>query len=120
MQRVLVKMNFGPSFRSWVQLLYTGIFLRVLVNGYTSEAFKITRGVRQGCPLSPLLYIMVAETISRAVQKDPAIDGFDLPGGQHVKLFQYADVPVFLFVLIMPSCHCFLFSSGTRKLLVPN
>jgi hypothetical protein len=91
MQRVLAKMNFGPSFRSWVQLLYTGIFSRVLVNGYTSEAFGITRGVRQGCPLSPLLYILVAETISRAVQKDPAVDGFDLPGGQRVKLFQYAD-----------------------------
>jgi hypothetical protein len=62
LQHVLVKMNFGPSFRSWVQLLYSGIFSCVLVNGFTSEAFRVSRGVRQGCPLSPLLYILVAET----------------------------------------------------------
>jgi hypothetical protein len=34
---------------------------------------------------------LVAETISCAVQKDPTVDGFDLPDGQRVKLFQYAD-----------------------------
>ena len=91
LQRVLEKMNFGPSFRSWVQLLYSGIFSRVLVNGFTSEAFRVSRGVRQGCPLSPLLYILVAETVSNAIKKDPHIDGFVLPDGQCVKLFQYAD-----------------------------
>ena len=53
MLRVLEKMNFGPSFRSWVQLLYSDIFSCVLINGYTSSAFSISRGVRQGCPLSP-------------------------------------------------------------------
>ena len=53
MQKILTHMNFGPSFCSWVRLLYTNIFSRVLVNGYTSGAFAVTRGVRQGCPLSP-------------------------------------------------------------------
>ena len=91
MLKVLERMNFGPSFRSWVQLLYTSIFSRVLVNGYTSEAFRVTHGVRQGCPLSPLLYILVAQTISSAIKKDPLIDGFSLPDGQRAKIFQYAD-----------------------------
>ena len=91
LQRVLVKMNFGPSFQSWVQLLYSGIFSCVLVNGFTSEAFRVARGVRQGCPLSPLLYILVAETVSSAIKKDRHIYGFVLPDGQCVKLFQYAD-----------------------------
>ncbi len=91
MLKVLECMNFGPSFHSWVQLLHTSIFSCVLVNGYTSEAFRVTRGVRQGCPFSPLLYILVAEAISSAIKKDPLIDGFSLPDGQHVKIFQYAD-----------------------------
>jgi hypothetical protein len=91
MLKVLKRMNFGSSFCAWVQLLYTDIFSRVMVNGYVSEGFKVTRGVRQGCPLSPLLYILVAETISAAIKKDPAIDGFSLPGGEKVKIFQYAD-----------------------------
>ena len=54
MEKVLQHMNFGPSC-SWVRLLYHNIFSRVLVNGYTSGAFAVTRGVRQGCPL-PLCY----------------------------------------------------------------
>ena len=45
MQKVLERMNFGPSFCAWVKLLYTDIFSRVLVNGYTSGAFPVTGGV---------------------------------------------------------------------------
>ncbi len=91
MLRVLEKLNFGSSFRSWVKLLYTDIFSTVLVNDYVSELFPVTRGVRQGCPLLPLLYVLVAETIASAIGKDPSIDGFLLPDGQRRKLFQYAD-----------------------------
>ena len=91
MQKVLQHMNFGPSFCSWVRLVYHNIFSRVLVNVYTSGAFAVTRGVRQGCPLSPLLYIIVAETIACAIKKDRTIDGFRLMTGEYVKVFQYAD-----------------------------
>ena len=68
MMKMLERMNFGPSFRAWVRLLYSNIFSRVLVNGYTSNAFAVTRGVRQGCPLSLLFYIIVAETIASAIK----------------------------------------------------
>ncbi len=91
MLKVLRRIYFGPSFCSWVELLYTDISSSVLVNGYTGAPFSISRGVRQGCPLSPLLYILVAETISSAIKKDPVIDGFILPDGQCAKIFQYAD-----------------------------
>ena len=91
MLRVLEAMNFGPSFRAWVKLLYTQIFSQVLVNDFTSDLFPVTHGVRQGCPLSPLLYILVAETIASAIRKDPDIDGFSLPNCVRHKLFQYAD-----------------------------
>lgn len=89
--RVLEAMKFGPSFRSWIRLLYTNIFSCVLVNDFKSSPFPITRGVRQGCPLSPLLYILVAETIACAIKQDHLISGFSLPDGQQVKVFQYAD-----------------------------
>ena len=49
----LAKMGFGDSFIRWVRLLYTDVRSSVLVNGYTSCLFKPSRGVRQGCPLSP-------------------------------------------------------------------
>jgi hypothetical protein len=91
MLRVLETMNIGASFCSWVKLLYSNIFSCVIVNGYVSGLFSVTCGVRQGCPLSPLLYILVAETIASAIRKDPNIDGFLLPNGLRMKLCQYAD-----------------------------
>ena len=90
--KVLVRMGFGESFRSWVRLLYTEVFSAVTVNGFVTEQFPVSRGVRQGCPLSPLLYVLVAESLACAIRADPKIDGFPLPGGnKHVKVSQYAD-----------------------------
>ncbi|CAB3984647.1 Hypothetical predicted protein [Paramuricea clavata] len=72
-------------------LLYSNIFSCILINGETTEFFSVSRGVRQGCPLSPLLYVLVAETIASAIRADRFIDSYILPNGQTVKLCQYAD-----------------------------
>ena len=92
MLKVLERMGFGSSFRQWISLLYANVYSAVSVNGFLTEFFPVTRGVRQGCPLSPLLYVLVMESLACAVRADPTIDGFPLPGGnQVVKLSQYAD-----------------------------
>ena len=44
----------------------------VLINGESSGFFSSTRGLHQGDPLSPLLFVLVMETLSRLVNK--AID----------------------------------------------
>ena len=57
-----------------------------------SDAFPVSRGVRQGCPLSPLLYVLVAETMACSVRADAGIDGFPLPcSNRRIKISQYAD-----------------------------
>lgn len=89
--RVLLAMNFGSSFRKWILLFYTRISSSVLVNGERSAPFSVSRGVRQGCPLSPLLYVIMAETIASAIRNNSVIDGFSFPGNRRVKLCQYAD-----------------------------
>ena len=92
MEKVLVKMGFGPSFRKWIGLMYSCVYSKVIVNGHLTEAFPVSRGVRQGCPLSPLLYVLVAETMACRVRADNHIDGFPLPcSSKHVKISQYAD-----------------------------
>ena len=92
MLNVLASMGFGSTFRRWVSLLYSDVFSAVFVNGFLSESFPVSRGVRQGCPLSPLLYVLVAESLACAIRNDPLIDGFPLPGtNSHKKLSQYAD-----------------------------
>ena len=48
--------------------------------------------MRQGCPLSVVLYIICAETLSNAVKANKNIRGFQIPGcGNKIKLIQYVD-----------------------------
>ena len=64
MYATLRKMGFSSSFLKWVSLFYTDVQSAVNVNGYLSPFFSLSRGVRQGCPLSPLLYVLVSEVLA--------------------------------------------------------
>ena len=79
LSRTLEAMGFGPSFRQWILLFYTDIESAVMVNGWTSLFFQPSRGVRQGCPLSPLLYVLCAEVLACSLRSAPGIVGVQLP-----------------------------------------
>lgn len=53
----------------------------------------MSRGVRQGCPLSPLLYVLVSEVLAANIRADPRLPGLSLPGAQTPlsPISQYAD-----------------------------
>ena len=88
----LTRMGFGSSFINWVRLLYTDISSSALVNGYQTRAFKPSRGVRQGCPLSQLLYILTMEVIAVNVGKNLAIVGLRIPKSPRLPVLSlYAD-----------------------------
>ena len=53
--------------------------------------FPITRGVRQGCPLSAILFSLLAETLGEEIRKSKKLFGIVLPGNQGIKITQYAD-----------------------------
>ena len=76
---VLLSMGFGPSFCNWVQLFYCDVSSAVNVNGFISDFFPLSRGVRQGCPLSPLLYVLVVEVLACTIRANPNISGIYLP-----------------------------------------
>ena len=59
-------------------------------NGHASEFFLLDRGVRQGCPLSGLLFLIGIELPSSALQNDPTIRGIQV-GQKEIKIMQYAD-----------------------------
>ena len=88
----LEKMGFGPSFVQWIRTFYTRPQSSVLVNGYLSENLSLSRGVRQGCPLSPLLYVLVAEVLACNVCASSTLQGVHLSGSSSSALIsQYAD-----------------------------
>ena len=93
MHATLRKMGFGTSFLKWVNLFYTSVQSSVNVNGYLSRFFSLSRGVRQGCPLSPLLYVLVAEVLACNIRANPRIKGLCLPGSSDPlsPISQYAD-----------------------------
>ena len=73
-------MGFGDSFIKWIRLLYTNPRCTVMVNSHISPFFSPSRGVRQGCPLSPLLYALSMEVLACNVRASPVVQGITLPG----------------------------------------
>ena len=98
MRDTLLAMGFGPSFVGWVDLFYCDVQSCVYVNGHLSSFFSLSRGVRQGCPLSPLLYVLVAEVLACNIRANPRIVGLSLPGSVSPLpvISQYADDTSFI------------------------
>ena len=93
MLATLSKMGLVPSFLHWVRLFNTGVQSCVNDKGYLSPFFVLSRGVRQGCPLSPLLHELVSEVVGVNIRANLRITGLSIPGFQtplsHIS--QYAD-----------------------------
>ena len=88
--RALHKFNFGPSFIHWVRVLYKHSSSCVMNNGFTSSPFSLGRGVRQGDPLSPFLFILALETLAIGIREDSNMQGLKI-GDEEIKLSLFAD-----------------------------
>ena len=63
----------------------------VLNGGYSTNYFKVSRGVRQGSPLSPLLFVLGVEVMAQKVRQSPECRGIKLPQSTEAKISQFAD-----------------------------
>lgn len=92
MLQVLKVFGFGDYFRKWVKIFYTGIYSSVKSNGHLTKYFPIKNSVRQGCPISALLYVLCSEPLSCAIKCNGYIKGIDIPLSDKTALvFQHAD-----------------------------
>ena len=92
MLRILRHFGFSENFVNWISILYKDISSAVIVNGHVSNSFPVQRSVRQGCPLSPLLYVICLEPVLHAIRNDTDIQGLHVPGvSAPCKLSAFAD-----------------------------
>ena len=82
--------NFGPVFKQYIKLLYSSPECSVTNNGFHSEFFSISRGIRQGCPISALLFILCVETLAIYIREQKNIQGIRL-ANMEIKITQFAD-----------------------------
>lgn len=69
MSRVLAKMGLGAPFLQMIGVLYAAPRARIRLGNMGTTPIPITRGTRQGCPLSPTLYALVAEPLACALRQ---------------------------------------------------
>ena len=86
----LEKFNFGQDFIKWIQTFYNNISSCIINNGHTCQYFQIGRGVRQGDPLSPYLFIICIELLSIAIRQNDQVKGIKIAENE-IKLLQFAD-----------------------------
>ena len=72
-------------------MLYSDVESGIVNGGYVTNYFKVSRGVRQGCPLSPILFIPSAELLVQKIRQSRKSKGLKLPNNVEVKLSQFAD-----------------------------
>jgi hypothetical protein len=71
-------MNIPEHFINTVTTIYENAETAIMINGEMSSNFKIKRGVRQGCPLSCLLFDMAIEPLAEMIRKS-TLKGFSVP-----------------------------------------
>ena len=97
MLKTFKKFGFGPNFISYVSILMKDAKSCVNYAGWLSSYFPVSSGIRQGCPFSPLAFILALEILAIKIRQSDNIKGVPLFAGinyEHldaIKVALYAD-----------------------------
>ena len=91
--KIIDKLGYSKTFINFVERIYKNTQSVISNNGFLSTPLPLSRGVRQGCPLSLLLYIVNGELINLNIKSNEEIVRSPIPNQKEdLKLSQYADV----------------------------
>ncbi|XP_071727876.1 uncharacterized protein [Rutidosis leptorrhynchoides] len=118
-------MGFGGKWRKWILSFLKTASISILVNGSPTKEFKLERGVRQGDPLSPFLFIIAAEGLNwltKAAVSNNLFKGAEVGRNKiPISLLQYADDTIFFgkwnvenTESVLKLLKCFKLTSGLK------
>ncbi|CAJ2652296.1 unnamed protein product [Trifolium pratense] len=91
---MMVRMGFAEGWRRWIHACVCQSSKSVLVNGNPTEEFSVGKGLRQGDPMSPFLFLIVAEGLSGLMNKavgSGSFHGYKVNNNLMFHTLQFAD-----------------------------
>ncbi|KAH7951717.1 hypothetical protein HPB52_011706 [Rhipicephalus sanguineus] len=76
--------GFQPKVIDLFRIIYGNMTSTLVINGVAKGKIRLTRGVRQGCALSPMLFVLCIDPFIRSISADAKIRGLPLPGTETV------------------------------------
>ena len=82
--------GFGSSLKGWVATLMKNSTALVVQNGHLTNSFPVERGCRQGDPISPYLFVIGSDILTRIIKDEKDIQGIKINNSEYL-IAQYAD-----------------------------
>ncbi|GKA28194.1 RNA-directed DNA polymerase, eukaryota [Tanacetum coccineum] len=121
---ILKKFGFGEKWCKWIQSCLRSSRGSILINGSPTEEFQFYKGLKQGDPLSPFLFILIMESLHLSFQRvvdNGMFNGIKLSSSLSISHLFYADDAVFMgqwcdgnISTLIHVLECFYRASGLR------
>ena len=90
MIKTLQKVGIEGTYLNILKAICDNPSANIILNGEKLKAFSLRSGIRQGCPLSPLLFNIVLEVLATAIREEKEIKGIQIRK-EEIKLSLFAD-----------------------------
>ena len=90
MIKTLSKVGIEGAFLNIIKAIYETPTANIILNGQKLKSFPLKPGIRQSCPLSPLLFSIVLEVLAIAIRQEKEIKGIQI-GKEEAKLSLFSD-----------------------------